>query len=310
LSRITKAAGVISIAFASAGFASAQVTDEAQAEATTMLTRFEFADAFDAFGELLEDAEPKSQAWVEAAMGRALAAESLTPTNFDAVLESRRLYEEIAALDLPEFSPRARLNLGRSYEVRWTGDQPIRLDDAREVYAALLADRPDDEYGDLAAMRLAGTYLQVVEDPASVRRGIEILTQRAEARPEAPLTPGLWEAAGRAHLMLLDEPVQGVRALRKALQLGLLNPRDVPDRYWLVATAAEDERAKMYEVSAQYYRKIVVETPRSGRSFEAHQALQRLLAEHGDLGVTLPPLSDDLVATVQAAEPEEDSTDE
>jgi hypothetical protein len=53
-----------------------------------------------------------------------------------------------------------------------------------------------------------------------------------------------------------------------------------------------------------------VETPRSGRSFEAHQALQRLLAEHGDLGVTLPPLSDDLVATVQAAEPEEDSTDE
>lgn len=272
-------------------YAADETLEEDFKKAATELTFFNFDIAYEQFQKLRRRVEGTTDNdWQRVTFGLALSAQNRTPPSAELIGEAESLYKEILT-QAPEskFAPRSKLNLGRIAEVRDYGGDVVDLDTARQIYREVFENPQwaSMDIADEAALRYADTYVQHFEDIDSIREGLSFLESWIEARPEASTATVIWEYIGTTKLVLLKDYAGAVEGLVKADQLGLIEKSQAGEVFWNIAETSH-RQLQDWDTAIRYYQKIILETPRSGKAFEAQLALREIAEQFPDRQIEVP----------------------
>ncbi len=238
--------------------------------------------------------------WLRATLAQAMAAYALSPATPERVSEAVGLYALLLEnTQDPGYAARAWIELGRIAEVRDFADDLVDLERARGHYRQVLDEWPESRVADEAALWYAGTYVRNPADEESVRAGVAFLESWATARPDSAYRSVYFEWLGWVQRRMLGDSAAAVAALRRAVDAGIVDPTALPMRYWTIASLSENELDDP-ATAVEFYRRVILEAPRSGRTFEAQLALRRLAAAHPELNVEVPELINPLKTTGSA----------
>lgn len=258
-------------------------------EAVFEFESYRFAEAYDLFQRARQAVSPPSDVWAEATYGAATAAWHSIPASEALVGRADELFAEIVArAPASRFAPYALRNQARLREIRdYPGDAPDP-EAARPFYRAIIERWPEREIAHEATLRLGGTYIQKLDDEASVREGFAIYRQFIKENPGTAIASIMWEHMGETALNFLGDQELAFEGLRRAEAIGFIDRNKVATNYWRIAELAED--LDQPEVAVRYYQRIIAEHSRSGRAFESIQALQALRDAHPELEFEIPQI--------------------
>jgi tetratricopeptide (TPR) repeat protein len=252
---------------------------------------FNYNDALRSYTEARALAEFSTDEWIEATFGAATAAWHRLPPNRSSIAEARQLFESLVEA-IPEdsiFHGRALLNLGRLAEQRNFPGDIVDSEAARVLYRKVQSLWTGHILADEAAGRLAASALREFERPEIVRAALVELENYIENRPESPIASVLFFFLGEKYWTYLKDGERSFAAFERALEIGLVEQARIWQVYWRMAELAERELGQPLTAAA-YFRRIVEETPRSPRIFEARRAYERIQARFPDELEDLPPV--------------------
>lgn len=291
MSRTNRSATAICVTVAGLGIAAAVGAGEQAdvaatlAQAVRAIIRHDFDSGYTHFHSVAMHAEQGSETWAQAVFGQAVCAHQASPATRERVDEAARLYELLfSSSPDSKYAAPAMIALARLHELRdYSGD--VADDDAaRRLYQAVLDSWPDHEIAHEAMLRLADSHIRDFENESSVAMGIQMLEQWLVQHPDNPLAWVYCEYLGEVQ-MTRGNLALALSYLLRADELGLHAVR-VGYMYWLMGQLGE-EVGRM-DVAIKYYRKLVIESPRGGRSYDAYLALQRIRRERPDLTFEIP----------------------
>lgn len=259
-------------------------------EASRAVTVFNYNEAYRLYGQAREIAEVESEDWIVATFGLATSGWHRLPPNRGSISESRSLFEELVEV-LPKdsiFRIRSQLNLGRLHELRNFPGDSVNPEIARVYYRTVMEEQAGTIFADEAAGRLASSFLREFERPEVVRASLVELETYLRGRQDSPIANVLYYFLGTKYWTYLRDPERSFDSFERAIERGLVEQARIWQVYWRMAEMAENHLNRPLDAAA-YYRRIVVETPRSARIFEARQAYERLQALHPDELPDLPP---------------------
>ncbi|MHC4985615.1 MAG: tetratricopeptide repeat protein [Planctomycetota bacterium] len=235
------------------------------------------------FERLRSEAQPHSQEWIEATLGLAVSLHHAQPDVRGDKERAGELYDEvIATCTDPSVLPQALLLRARlADQVDYSGDTPDPAV-AGALYERLRRDFPESRQAGEATLYL-GHAAAMSGDPEAAASAIDDLQQWIAAHPDGPLVSLQWELIGRLNMYPLDNPAAATNAFLKAEAAGLPPMTQMDAFFWRVANLAA--RAGDAETAATYFRRIILEQPRSGYGYEAQVRLR-------ELGQTPPELTD------------------
>ncbi|MEM8737042.1 MAG: tetratricopeptide repeat protein [Planctomycetota bacterium] len=276
-----------------------QTDAELLTQATDELSYYNFDRAYGLFAEIRRRAEETEgdsadaeNNWSRATFGMATAAQNRTPPSPRMIQEAADLYAELVERSpASEFAPRSLLNLGRLAEIQDHRQDRTDLEAARRYYSEVLETWPEAAIAGEAALRYADTFVQRYDNPASVREGLLFIASWIAEQPESPYASVIWEYLGQVHLQITQEPGLAIENYRQADAVGFIEPTVIPSLYWLIAQVSA-EQLNDPETAARYYQRIITETPRSGRAFEAQLALGVLAEAHPALEIEIPAIEE------------------
>jgi tetratricopeptide (TPR) repeat protein len=245
---------------------------------------FDYRSAEPHFEKAIALAKPDSDDWATALYGKATCLYHMTPVSVDNVAQATALFTQTWKARPDSRAGRlAALALGRIAELRDFLTDSADLPLARTWYQAVIDKAPDSPEADLAALRLAGTYIQTY-DKAQCLQGIEILQKWLASHPpdKNPLAAGMHLYIADTYFYPLGNDKAALDNYLKADAIGLPPTGKESTLYWRMATLA-DTRLNDPKTAIACYEKILKITPTSGKSFEAQLALTRLRS-------VLPPL--------------------
>jgi tetratricopeptide (TPR) repeat protein len=253
---------------------------------TAQLAQFEWQTAYDLFGQALEAAPESSAIWQDAAFGRAVAANQLTPSDEDRIEEAKQLFTKLSAPELKSrFAARSLMNLGRIAELVDYSQDPIDLPTARTYYAAVVERFPDDAIAHEATLRLAAAYVQSYRDE-DVKQGTAILEKWLATHPQGPWASAMWQYLGDTYFFPLADYGKSLAAYERADELGWLDDADIGRVWWRIAKIAEANGN--IPAAVKFYTRIVTDAPVSGKGYESQVALKRLGAPVPELRIDRP----------------------
>jgi tetratricopeptide (TPR) repeat protein len=242
-----------------------------------------FSRAQPVFEQARETLEVHSDAWFEMTLGLAVCLHHGQPDMPSDKLRAAALYDEILTSDTDHrVKPFAMLYRARlEDQIDYYQDKPD-LKVAEELYRRLLKSYPDHRLAHEAILYL--TQIQMFNgDPAVVRRALEALRAWVEAHPGNPLESLHWGQVAAIHEYVFEELEPAVTFLMRAEAAGLPRMTRLDGFFWRVARLAE--RAGKTETALRYFRRILVELPRSAYGYEAQLRIRKL-------GGDPPPLPD------------------
>ncbi len=235
------------------------------------------------FEQLRSEAQPHSQAWIEATLGLAVSLHHAQPDVRGDKERAGDLYDQvIATCTNRTVLPQALLLRARlADQVDYSGNTPD-AGAARALYERIRRDFAESRQAGEATLYL-GHAAAMSGDAEAATSAIRDLEQWIAAHPHGPLVSLQWELVGRLNMYPLDNPAAAVEAFLKAEAAGLPPMTQMDAFFWRVANLAV--RAGDQKTAARYFRRIILEQPRSGYGYEAHLRLQ-------ELGETPPDLTD------------------
>lgn len=247
-------------------------------EATTEVTYMSFENALRMYKDILPLTAEGSEQWQQAVFGAAVSSQHSMPASAATCAESERLYLLlIEKTPKSKYAPRAMMNIGRLAElVDYSDDVSDRVK-AREWYAKAANAGKGTELEAEAAFRIAATYVQTYEKE-QVLKGIDMLRSYVVQHPKEPLATAMWQYMGDAYFYPLEDYRNSLDCYKKADALGLLEEGREGPIYWRMAIMA-DRHVKDRDTAIEYYKKIIIKTPTSGKAYEAQLALKRLGVE-------------------------------
>lgn len=239
-------------------------------------------------------------AWLESTYCLALAQHHVQPPDATTIGSARSLYQEVIdRAPQSRWAARAMLNIGRIEELRDYPTDVVDLDAARSHYERVVALFPKDPIAGEATLRAAATLVMAYDAPeyAKVRQGVALLERWLQQYPDEPLASVMWQYAGDSYFRPLADYANALRCYEEVDRLGWVDRGNQGPWYWRCALLAERE-LNLPDVAAKYYAKIIVETPNSGKAYEAMEALRRM-------GRPVPssPMFERLEPTTQEARP-------
>ena len=216
--------------------------------------------------------------WLEATYCLALAQHHVQPPDAGTIGEAQALYQDvIRQAPRSRWAARAIMNLGRIEELRDYPTDAVDLDAARAFYERVVAEFPNDPIAGEATLRAAATLVMAYDAPhyTKVRAGIALLERRLKAHPDEPLASVMWQYAGDSYFRPLADHANALRCYEEVDRLGWGGRGNQGPWYWRCALLAERE-LNLPDIAAKYYTKIILETPNSGKAYEAMEALQRM----------------------------------
>ena len=235
------------------------------------------------FEQFRSQAQPHSQEWTEATLGLAVSLHHAQPDVRGDKERAGELYDQvIATCTNPSVLPQALLLRARlADQVDYAGDTPDATA-ARALYERIRRDFPDSRQAGEATLYL-GHAAAMSGDTDAATAAIRDLEQWIAAHPNGPLVSLQWELVGRLNMYPLDNPATAVEAFGKAEAAGLPPMTQMDAFFWRVANLAA--KADDPKTAARYFRRIILEEPRSGYGYEAQLRLR-------ELGETPPALTD------------------
>jgi hypothetical protein len=234
----------------------------------------DFSKARPLFESLRRANEPGSHAWLEATVGLACCLHHGQP---DVKSDKRRaatLYEEVTARGgehpCVRFALMQRARLADKVDFHGDAPQPAL---AEELYRRLMRATPRDRWAHEAALFL-GQLLIFSPDPAAARRGVAELHGWLQMFPDNPMAALQWSLIGHAYSGPLRKPLAAVEALRTAEAAGLPEMTPLDSFYWRIAALAE--KGGDTRTAIEYFRRIILEEPRSGYGYEAQLRIRAL----------------------------------
>ena len=235
------------------------------------------------FEQLRSEAQPHSQAWIEATLGLAVSLRHAQPDVRGDKERAGDLYDQVIATCTDRsVLPQALLLRARlADQVDYAGDTPD-AGAARALYERIRRDFAESRQAGEATLYL-GHAAAMSGDAEAATSAIGDLEQWIAAHPHGPLVSLQWELVGRLNMYPLDNPAAAVEAFLKAEAVGLPPMTQMDAFFWRAANLAA--RAGDPKTAVTYFRRIILEQPRSGYGYEAQLRLR-------ELGETPPPLTD------------------
>jgi len=235
------------------------------------------------FEQLRSEAEPNSQAWVDATLGLAVSLHHAQPDSRGDKERAGELYDQLIATCADRaVLPQALLLRARlADQVDYVDDTPDAAA-ARAIYQRIRRDFPESRQAGEATLYL-GHAAAMSGDANAATAAIDDLEQWIAAHPDGPLVSLQWELVGRLNMYPLDNPAAAVEAFLNAEAAGLPPMTEMDAFFWRIANLAA--RAGDTQTAVTYFRRIILEESRSGYGYEAQLRLR-------ELGQTPPPLTD------------------
>lgn len=237
-----------------------------------------WSKAIDAYEPLREAAKPGSAEWTEATYALAACYHHVQPPNQGKIEQARTLYKEVIEKSTDDrYIARAMLSIGRIDEMRDYLDDQIDLSAARGWYMKAAERFKGQPIAGEAVLRAASTLIQAFDEPdyTQVKEGLALLEKFLAEHPNDPLASVMWQYAGDAYFKPLKDYKNMIRCYERVDQLGWVDKGNQGPWYWRAAQVAE-RYLNDHDVAAKYYRKIILETPTSGKAYESMEALKRL----------------------------------
>jgi len=293
---IAVVAGVIGLeGFGSATQAAGAAPQVDLAKAVEFISQYDFDHAYPMFQGAWKARPEGSDAWQQGLYGAAVCKQQMMPAGADTKAEARTDFTTLVEkTPRSKYAPRAMLNLGRMAELKDFHDDTVDLNTARQWYTKVMEGWPDDPIAGEAALRLSGSYI-LCFDQDNVNKGIAILEKWLADHPKDPLASGMWQYLADTYFYPLANYKKTVEDYKKAEAIGWMQPGRQGGVYWRLAILLERE-LKDPDGAAEYYTKIITETPTSGKAYESQLALKRL-------GKPVPEI--EIFAASKAAKPAE-----
>lgn len=267
----------IGIAGCGAGAASLKTPDQLVEQGLDELGRYEFAEAYETFALVRAKAPVGSEIRRKAIFAQAVACHQWQPASEEQIQEAESLYLQLVDAGEGEEAVQSLLRLGRLAELSdYFGDQED-LPKAREIYQRVMTRWPQRSEAGEACLRLAAAWAQTL-DPADVGKGIEAITVWLKAHPDEPKAAIMLQYLSELHWTVLKDAKSAVACLVEADRRGFDCDGREWQYCWRIARLAEEE-LKDRDLAIRYYRKIVIDYPKSGSAWESQQELKRLGAE-------------------------------
>lgn len=244
-----------------------------------------FIPALKRFEQSRAAEKPGSPEWVEATLGMALACHNRQP---DAAADKQRageLYGEV--IDRTQDAKDDTFALALILRAKLAAfpdyvNDVIDLEAARNDVERVIREASGSQYADVAALYRAQFDIYTM-DVQLARRGITELEAWLQKRPGNPLASTHWQLIGSAYQYPLNQDLKAAESLEKALSSGVTNEKIRSLLYWRIAELYR--LGKQKAKASEYYRKQIVEIP---RSIYGYSSQQRLV----EFGETPPPLAD------------------
>lgn len=254
------------------------VTDAPLESARQALSELDWKTALRRYAALRDAAEPGSARWVESTFCLALAQQHVQPPDAESIGAARRLYEEVIerAPGTP-WAARAMYNIGRILELRDHPDDVLDPDGAREWYERVAREFADQPIAGEAVLRASAVLVASYDAPqyAKVKQGIARLESWLASHPDEPLASVMWQYLGDSYFRPLADYANAMRCYEQVDRIGWVDRGNQGPWYWRCAQMAERYLDRP-DLAAKYYAKIITETPKSGKAYQAMLALRRL----------------------------------
>jgi tetratricopeptide (TPR) repeat protein len=260
---------------ASTGLAQA---DERLEAARQSIVEFDWKRAIKLYPEVRDAAPVGGDVWLEATYCLATAYHHVQPPDAGTISKARSLYQEIIDhAPGTRWSARAMYNIGRILELRDYPDDQLDMDGAREWYDRVVREFPDQPIAGEAVLRSAAVLVMSYDAPgyARVKQGIALLESWLASHPDDPLASLMWQYLGDSYFRPLADYDNAIRCYEQTDRLGWVDAGNQGPWYWRCAQIAE-RHLNRPDLAAKYYSKIIVETPKSGKAYQAMLALRRL----------------------------------
>ncbi len=240
--------------------------------ANQQLAMFNWEPARRLYVDAIDLADHNSPQWQAAVFGAAVTSQHVSPASAERLGQASAWYTTLSAPALnSRFAARALMNLGRLAELKDFDADQVDLDSAKKHYSAVIERFPTDPIASEAMLRLAGAHVQTF-DKKQIAQGAELLKKWIAEHPSDPLESAMYQYIGDAHFFLEDYR-PSLDAYMKADEIGWTDAGNQGPIYWRMAIMA-DRYLKDIDAAAKYYTKIIVETPYSGKAYEAQIALK------------------------------------
>ncbi len=244
-----------------------------------------FRNATEPFDEARKRAKAGTPEWVEATIGLALAYQNRQPDTAADKKKAAELYDSVIVQK--EYDKDDSFALALILRAKLAGlkdyfDDEPDLERARQLVARVVTEVPESKYADIAALYLAQFDIMTMEKEKT-ERGIKKLEGWLAKRPDNPLASVQWELIAEAYMYPLGKLQKSAQAYEKALVGNADNERTLSTLYWKIARLYDQNGNKSKAI--EYYRRLILELPRSACGFSAQVQLRRL-------GEVPPPLQD------------------
>lgn len=234
--------------------------------------RFSWDTAAVAFAQAEKAAAAGSPQRIKATYGRAVVAHNRTPASAAGIAEAEALYARVIA-DAPT-SAEAGLATYYLGQIAAAGDYFQDVEDlpkARALFTKAVEGWAGQEAASLAALALADAWAAELT-PEAMRTGCEFLEAWLAKHPDDPYAVVDWQWLGNAWQVGLGDSAKAVACFRKADALGLVPNGRQHEVLWRIARMAERDLGDK-ALAIEYYRRLIVERPSSGKGWEAQQRL-------------------------------------
>ncbi len=280
--------------------ARAQPSDVELEAARQSIVDIDWKQTIKLYTPIREAAAAGSDIYTEATFCLAVANHHVQPPDGGTIANAKSLYQKVIEQSPGgKWAARAMMNLGRIDELRDYPDDVVNFDSAREQYLKVVQTFPNDPIAGEATLRAAATLIMAFDEPdyTKVKQGIAMLEQWLASHPDEALKSVMWQYTGDAYFRPLADYKNALRCYEEVDRLGWSDKGNQGPWYWRSAQIAE-RYLDQPDIAAKYYRKIIVETPNSGKAYESILALKRL-------GKPVPssPMFESPVPTTQRSNP-------
>jgi len=272
---MAKWAGCVLVLICSAaGIARAEATAD---EGRAAIANLDWDTAIKYYQPLAANAKVGTPEWTQATFCLAVAQQQVQPASGDTIGTAEQLYRSIIDQSNDQrYVARSLMNLGRIAELRdYTGDK-IDLATARKFYAQVAEKYANDPIGSEAKLREAAAFVMEYDAPdfKLARQGPPLLEKWLAEHPNDPLAAPMWQTAGDAYFMPLEDWKNALRCYEQVNRIGWVDPANSAPWFWRCARIAE--KLGENKTAVKYYTKIINEAPNSGKGYASVLALKRL----------------------------------
>lgn len=232
--------------------------------------------------------DPGSERWIEITFATAVAAWHSSPPSQPSTELAQDLFESILEAGAsPQVTALAMINLARIAEVADYPRDPVELETARRLYAAVIEKFPDTAIAGEATLRLAQTYAQEL-DHSGVEKAIQQLTDYLEQHPESEWRSVIAQYRGDLYIERLNEPTLALESYQLAEASGFANETKEDIYFWRMAKLAQ--RTGKARLAAEYYKALVENYPRSQFGWFAANEVRTYNKNFPDAPIEMPEI--------------------